>query len=93
MCEEILGLIGRGLGDPVTFRSSIDTDDGCVTATGLAGGAHMGIHVWPLRRTFMVDMFANQIFEQAAALEILHRHFAPHGLSVRALVRAPDLPT
>jgi S-adenosylmethionine/arginine decarboxylase-like enzyme len=66
-------------------------DEGGISAYAMISTSHIGIHCWPLRRTFMADIFSCRTFDHAAAMEILNQRLSPTDLTVRAIVRRPNI--
>lgn len=46
-------------------------DEGGISAYAMISTSHISIHCWPLRRTFMMDVFSCKQFDDEKALGIL----------------------
>lgn len=66
-------------------------DEGGVSGYAMISTSHMSIHCWPLRQTFMADLFSCKMFDHDKAMAIIDRFLKPNGLNVRAIVRRPDV--
>ena len=66
------------LADPVAVEVPIDEsklasdeDEGGVSYFCLITTSHMAIHVWPLRKTFMLDIFSCRPFDPSVAVAVV----------------------
>jgi S-adenosylmethionine decarboxylase len=64
-------------------------DEGGISGYAMISTSHMSIHCWPLRQTFMADLFSCKMFNHDKAMGILDKFLKPSGLNVRAIVRCP----
>ena len=77
--------------DPSKLTGDKFQDEGGVSAYAMISTSHISIHCWPLRHTFMADIFSCKMFSHEVALGILEKHLQPSGWGVRTIVRRPNV--
>ena len=77
--------------DPSKLTGDEFQDEGGVSAYAMISTSHISIHCWPLRKTFMADIFSCKIFDHATAMGVLEQRLQPSDLTVRAVVRRPGI--
>lgn len=76
--------------DPSKLSGDKFVDEGGISGYAMISTSHMSIHCWPLRRTFMADIFSCKMFDHEKALSLVNYYLKPSGLHIRAIVRRPD---
>lgn len=77
--------------DPSKLSGDRFQDEGGISGYAMISTSHMSIHCWPLRRTFMADLFSCKTFDIALARGIIESHLNPNSMSIRSVVRRPDI--
>jgi S-adenosylmethionine/arginine decarboxylase-like enzyme len=77
--------------DPAKLTGDKFRDEGGVSAYAMISTSHISMHCWPLRRTFMGDIFSCTTFSHELAMNVIESHLKPSGLKTRMLVRRPDV--
>ena len=88
----ILGPVFRDVElDPSKLTGDKFQDEGGISGYAMISTSHMSIHCWPLRRTFMADIFSCKMFDHEKAMAVVSKYLNPCGLTTRAIVRRPDV--
>jgi S-adenosylmethionine/arginine decarboxylase-like enzyme len=77
--------------DPSKLTGDKFQDEGGLSAFAMISTSHISIHCWPLRRTFMADIFSCKLFSHETALRILESRLQPTNWGVRTVVRRPNV--
>ncbi len=77
--------------DPAKLSGDKFQDEGGISAYAMISTSHISIHCWPLRRTFMADIFSCRIFSHDVALRVVEDRLHPCGMNMRVVVRRPDV--
>ena len=60
-------------------------DEGGTTGFAVLSTSHCAIHTWPLRETFVMDVYSCRDFDQAMVEFALHEHFEARSLRITDL--------
>lgn len=75
--------------DPSKLTGDVFQDEGGTSAFCMISTSHVAVHVWPLRKQFMLDIFSCRDFDQAKAMEILTAYLGPVQINTRLFKRSP----
>jgi S-adenosylmethionine decarboxylase len=75
--------------DPSKLTGDVFQDEGGTSVFCMISTSHLSVHVWPLRKQFMLDIFSCRDFDQAKAMEILSAYLNPSQLNTRLVRRSP----
>ena len=73
--------------DPSKLTGNSFQDEGGVSGFCMISTSHISIHVWPLRKMFMLDSFSCKSFDHELALEIIEKCLSTKTCSVNLLRR------
>jgi len=96
--EDLVQQLGmRCLGQPHTYEVAEEIarigvepfeDEGGTTGFVVLSTSHCAIHTWPLRETFVMDVYSCRDFEPAVVERLLVQHFEAHALKLTDLSHA-----
>ncbi len=65
-----------------TFR-----DEGGTSGFAMVNKSHISIHVWPLRKCFMLDICSCEHFDAEIAMKTIHDYLEPSSVRVKSVTR------
>ncbi len=77
--------------DPSKLTGDKFRDEGGISGYAMISTSHISIHCWPLRKTFMADIFSCKVFSHEQAMRVIEEHLQPSMINTRAIVRRPDI--
>jgi S-adenosylmethionine decarboxylase len=77
--------------DPTKLDSISFKDEGGISGYCMISTSHISIHVWPLRRAFMMDVFSCAEFDIRTAEETIRKYLNPVSMNTQSISRSPEL--
>lgn len=77
--------------NPAKLTGDKFQDEGGISGYAMISTSHVSIHCWPLRYTFMADIFSCKAFSTELALKVIEKYLQPSATNVRAIARRPDV--
>jgi S-adenosylmethionine decarboxylase len=76
--------------DPSKLTGDVFQDEGGSSVFCMISTSHISIHVWPLRKAFLMDVFSCRNFDRNAAEETIKDSLVPTFLRVQEVIRSSD---
>ena len=76
--------------DPSKLSGDVFQDEGGTSAYCMISTSHISIHVWPLRRVFLCDVFSCKDFDRKLAESIIKEKLNPAHLRIQSAIRTAD---
>jgi S-adenosylmethionine decarboxylase len=76
--------------DPSKLSGDVFQDEGGISGYCMISTSHISIHVWPLRRVFLLDVFSCKEFDRDLAASIIKAKLEPVHLRIQSAIRTAD---
>lgn len=76
--------------EPSKLTGDAFEDEGGISGYAMISTSHMSIHCWPLRKTFMADLFSCKTFDQGQAEDTIHKFLKPSSYRFTTVRRRPS---
>lgn len=75
--------------DPSKLTGDVFRDEGGVSGYCMISTSHISIHVWPMRRAFLADIFSCKDFDAERAVETVREFIRPSHIRMQSVIRSP----
>jgi len=76
--------------DPTKLENISFQDEGGISGYCMISTSHISIHVWPLRKAFMMDVFSCTEFNAEVAERTIRKYLNPTSMDVQSISRSPE---
>jgi S-adenosylmethionine decarboxylase len=76
--------------DPSKLTGDVFQDEGGSSAFCMISTSHISIHVWPLRKAFLMDVFSCRNFDKVIAEETINKYLTPTNMRIQEATRTSE---